>query len=295
MNDLLPQSSENEAPKIVIVTGMSGAGRRTAAHGMEDLGWLVVDNLPPSMLPSLIDTVRCSGHKQLAVGLDVRSREMFDQLPVVLAELAEKGIEPEICFLEASDETIVKRQESSRRPLPLQDDGTIMEALVRERRMLSDLRAGADVVIDTSLLNVHQLKSRIAHLYGTELSNRLRIQVMSFGFKNGVPVDADMVFDVRFLPNPFWVPHLRPKTGLSEEVSTYVLSRPGASDFLDQLEGIVETIEPGYVNEGKRLVTIAIGCTGGKHRSTAMSEAFAERMRSRGIPASVLHRDLGLE
>ncbi|WP_081675556.1 RNase adapter RapZ [Propionimicrobium lymphophilum] len=294
MNDVMPLA-DPAVPKIVIITGMSGAGRRTAAHGMEDLGWLVVDNLPPTMLPSLIETVRSSGENQLAVGLDVRSREMFDQLPSVLEELGERGIKPEICFLEASDETIVKRQESSRRPLPLQDGGSIMEALVRERRMLSDLRADADVVINTSMLNVHQLKSRIAHIYGTQLSNRLRIQVMSFGFKNGVPLDADMIFDVRFLPNPFWVPHLRPKTGLSEEVSSYVLARPGATDFLDQLETIVETVEPGYVNEGKRLVTIGIGCTGGKHRSTAMSEAFAKRMREKGIPASVLHRDLGLE
>ena len=226
-----------KAPRTVIITGMSGAGRRTCAHAMEDLGWFVVDNLPPSMLPELIGTANDSGLNRLAVGLDVRGREMFDQLPAVFSRLRERGISPEICFLEASDEAIVRRQESSRRPLP----------------------------------------------------------VMSFGFKNGVPLDADFVFDVRFLPNPHWVPELRPQTGLSEAVSGYVLAQDGATEFLDDLQSMFRIVAPGYLREGKRQVTIAVGCTGGKHRSTAMTEAAAARLRADGMQVSVLHRDLGLE
>lgn len=282
-------------PRVVIVTGMSGAGRRTTAHAMEDLGWFVVDNLPPSMLPHLIETARNAGQERLAVGLDVRSREMFDRLPVVLAQLEAQGTQREICFLEADDEAIVRRQESSRRPLPLQDGGSITQAIAKERRMMRNLRADADVVIDTSNLNVHQLRHRVAHIYGSGDDQATRFQIMSFGFKNGVPVDSDMVLDVRFLPNPYWVPQLRPQTGLSAEVSEYVLSQPGAVEFLDRLEGLIATIAPGYEREGKRQATLAIGCTGGKHRSTAISEAFAQRLRDRGLQVSVLHRDLGRE
>ncbi len=262
---------------------------------MEDLGWFVVDNLPPSMLPQLIGTANDSGFTRLAVGLDVRSRDMFEQLPMVFTQLEAEGISPEIVFLEASDEVIVRRQESSRRRLPLQGDGRLMEGIVKERRMLSDLRASADMVIDTSNLNVHQLTARVAHIYGGDLADTLRVQVMSFGFKNGVPLDADLVFDVRFLPNPHWVPELRPQTGLSTEVSDYVLGQPGAGEFLDTLGHLFEVMTPGYLREGKRQVTVAIGCTGGKHRSTSMSEALATRLRDRGMQVSVLHRDLGLE
>lgn len=262
---------------------------------MEDLGWFVVDNLPPTMLPQLINTANSSGFDRLAVGLDVRSRDNFEQLPSVFAQLETTGISPEICFLEASDEAIVRRQESSRRPLPLQNDGRLLDGIIKERRMLSDLRASADLVIDTSNLNVHQLATRVAHVYGDGDAETLRVQVMSFGFKNGVPLDADLVFDVRFLPNPHWVPDLRPQTGLSKAVSSYVLAQEGAAEFLDTLQHLFEVVGPGYIHEGKRQVTVAIGCTGGKHRSTAMSEATAERLRSLGMQVNVLHRDLGLE
>lgn len=282
-------------PRTVIITGLSGAGRRTCAHAMEDLGWFVVDNLPPSMLPQLIGTANNSGFTRLAVGLDVRSRDMFEQLPMVFTQLEADGISPEIVFLEASDEVIVRRQESSRRRLPLQGDGRLMEGIIKERRMLSDLRASADMVIETSNLNVHQLTARVAHIYGGDVADTLRVQVMSFGFKNGVPLDADLVFDVRFLPNPHWVPELRPQTGLSKEVSNYVLEQPGAEEFLTTLDHLFEVVTPGYLREGKPQVTLAIGCTGGKHRSTAISEALAGRLRHRGMQVSVLHRDLGLE
>jgi len=290
-----PARTLPKAPRTVIITGMSGAGRRTCAHAMEDLGWFVVDNLPPSMLPELIGTANDSGLGRLAVGLDVRGREMFDQLPAVFSRLRERGISPEICFLEASDEAIVRRQESSRRPLPLQGDGRLLVGIEKERRMLSDLRASADLVIDTSRLTVHQLAARVAHAYGGDEAGTLRVQVMSFGFKNGVPLDADFVFDVRFLPNPHWVPELRPQTGLSEAVSGYVLAQEGANEFLDDLQGMFRIVAPGYLREGKRQVTVAIGCTGGKHRSTAMTEATASRLREEGMQVSVLHRDLGLE
>ena len=288
-------ASAPDLPRVVIITGMSGAGRRTTAHVMEDLGWFVVDNLPPVMLPELVNTLARSGSGRIAVGLDVRSRDMFDQLPLVFSHLDAAGIHPEILFLEASDQAIVQRQESNRRPLPLQGSGSLMDGITRERRMLGDLRASADLVIDTSNLTVHQLGQRVTYIYGGQESDKLRVQVMSFGFKNGVPLDADLVFDVRFLPNPYWVPELRPQTGLSAEVSQYVLAQPAAVDFLDHLDALIGTMQPGYLREGKRQVTIAIGCTGGKHRSTAISEALAARLRTHGVAVSVLHRDLGRE
>ncbi len=287
--------SQTRPERVVIISGMSGAGRRTAMHAMEDLGWFVVDNLPPSMLLDLVETTRRNGQYLLAVGLDVRTREMFDQWPRVQAQLESHGIAWEICFLEASDEAIVRRQESTRRPLPLQGDGSIVEAIDKERRMMSVLRAYADLVIDTSNLNVHQLKARIDHVYGVGDFTSTRFQLMSFGFKNGVPLDADMVFDVRFLPNPYWVPALRPQTGLSEAVSSYVLSQPGAAEFLSGLESLLEVVAVGYAREGKRNATIAIGCTGGKHRSTAMTEAMTRILRENGFQVSILHRDLGKE
>lgn len=280
---------------VVIVTGLSGSGRRTSAHALEDLGWYVVDNLPPSMLPALYDETRAAGITRLAVVLDVRSRQMFEQLPAVFGVLEDNGVLPEILFVEASDEVIVRRQEGARRPLPLQADGRLLDGIAKERRMLASLRAAADMVIDTSNLNVHQLSNRVAHAYGGVASGELRVAVLSFGFKNGLPIDADLVFDVRFLPNPHWVPELRPQTGLSEAVSEYVLAQPGAQEFLGQVEGLIATMAPGYVREGKRLVTVAVGCTGGKHRSTAMTEELARRLGARGMVVQALHRDLGRE
>ncbi len=274
---------------------MSGAGRRTAAHAMEDHGWYVVDNIPPVMLPLLVRQLASDGITKLAVVIDVRSRADMQHLPVVFSQLAEEGITAEICFIEAADEVIVKRQESSRRPVPLQEDGRMIEGIQRERRMMSTLRAAADMVIDTSPLNVHQLQQRVAHAYGGDDRDELRVIVVSFGFKNGVPIDADMVFDVRFLPNPHWVPELRPQTGLSEAVSSYVLKQPSAGPFLTHLLGLLDSVLPGYVAEGKRQVEVAIGCTGGKHRSTAIAEEVAGQLRDRKLTVQVMHRDLGRE
>lgn len=287
--------TDPQQPRVVVITGMSGAGRRTAAHAMEDLGWYVVDNLPPAMLPSLVDMARTHQIERVAVVLDVRSRALFEQLGSIFAQLSSHGIHYEVLFMEADDNTIVRRQESSRRPLPLQEDGRLTDGIARERHMMAPLRATADLVIDTTNLNVHQLAGRVSHAYGGEAGAALRVTIMSFGFKNGLPVDADLVFDVRFLPNPHWVPELRPQTGLSEAVSGYVLAQEGALDFQDELVKMFEIIAPGYIHEGKRQVTLAIGCTGGKHRSTAMSEELGRRLRERGVAVNVMHRDLGKE
>jgi len=280
---------------MLIVTGMSGAGRSTVGNALEDLGWYVVDNLPPSVLLEVCEQASNTAITKLAVVLDVRTRQFFEQLPTMFADLGKVGILPEILYLEAADDVIVRRQESVRRPHPLQGDGRLLDGITRERETLATLRAAADLVIDTSSINIHQLNSRISYTYGGEETAPLKVTLLSFGFKNGLPVDADLVLDVRFLPNPHWVPALRPQTGLSREVSDYVLSRDGAEAFLERLQSLVEVMVTGYVQEGKRFVTIAIGCTGGKHRSTAMSEEFGRRLRAAGLPTKVLHRDLGRE
>lgn len=282
-------------PRVVIITCISGAGRRTAAHAVEDLGWYVVDNLPPAMLGALVDEIAANNIDRLAVVLDVRSRIMFDALGVAVNALDERGIDPAIVFLEASDETIVRRQESSRRPLPLQQGGHLLDAVALERRMLSDLRAEADLVIDTTSITARQLAQRIDHAFAEGIDEGLAFQVMSFGFKRGVPIDADLVFDVRFLPNPYWVPELRPKTGLSSDVASYVMAQAGATEFIDRVEQLLGGMAPGYLREGKKQVTVAVGCTGGKHRSTAISEELSTRLAARGHRTAVLHRDLGKE
>lgn len=281
--------------QIVVITGISGAGRRTAAHTMEDLGWYVVDNLPPALLPALAAQIWNFGNPRLAVVVDARTRESFEQIPEVFAEIKRRGIALSTLFLEANDDVIVQRQESNRRPVPLQGDGRLLEGIARERRMLAELRGQADIVVDTSRLSARQLATRIANHFGTDESDELLVSLMSFGFKNGTPIDADMVFDVRFLPNPYWIPDLRPKTGLSPDVAAYVMRQPAAPEFLDTVLNLLAIIRPGYLAEAKRQVTVAIGCTGGKHRSTAISEALASRLRAQQQPVSVLHRDLGKE
>lgn len=286
---------EGRPVRFLVVTGMSGAGRRTAGHTLEDLGWYVVDNLPPVLLPGLIDVAEERQFDKVAVVLDVRTRSAFAQIPAAFDALGRAGVVPQILFLDADDQAIVRRQESARRPLPLQGEGRILEGVQRERLMLGSLRAVADMVIDTSQLNVHQLAARVGAVFGADGDHELRITLMSFGFKNGLPIDADMVFDVRFLPNPHWVPDLRPQTGLSSAVSGYVLGHTEAQEFLGHVEQLLVTIRPGYVREGKRLATVAFGCTGGKHRSTAITEEVARRLRGHEIPCQILHRDLGLE
>jgi len=281
--------------QIALITGLSGAGRRTAAHAMEDLGWYVVDNLPPVLIPALVETMRRDGTSRIAVVVDVRSREQFEQLPKAVADVKALGATVTTVFLEADDDVIVQRQESNRRPLPLQGGDRLMEGIRRERLLLADQRARADIVVDTSRLSARHLVQRIANHFGDEATDKIKISLISFGFKNGVPIDADMVFDVRFLPNPFWIPELRPKSGLSRDVAQYVLKHQAAQDFQNHMLALLATVAPGYLAEGKRQVTVAIGCTGGKHRSTSMAEDLAVRLRDKGCPSTVLHRDLGKE
>ncbi len=284
-------------PELVIISGMSGAGRSTAAKCLEDLGWFVVDNLPPALIPTMVDLgARSQGNvARIAVVVDVRGRRFFDNLRESLADLEAKKVKRRVIFLEASDEALVRRFESVRRPHPLQGSGRIVDGIAAERDLLRELRGDADLVIDTSSLNVHELRAKLDAQFAGEEEPELRATVMSFGFKYGLPVDADLVVDCRFLPNPHWVPELRPFTGLNEEVSGYVFNQPGAKEFLDRYTELLQLIAAGYRREGKRYVTIAVGCTGGKHRSVAMSEKLAHRLVSEGVETVVVHRDMGRE
>nr|WP_302477636.1 RNase adapter RapZ [Aeromicrobium stalagmiti] len=279
-----------------MVTGMTGAGRGSAAKVLEKLGYYVIDNLPPGLLSSAVETVEKSDDiDKLAVVVDARSRQFFGGLVESIESLRDMGVHTRILYLEASDEVLVRRQEAARRPHPLSLEGRLMDGFDRERELLRRLRGRADIVVDTTTLNVHQLGQRVRAAFEDADSGGLRASVMSFGFKYGIPIDADMVADLRFLPNPFWVDDLRPLSGLDVPVSEYVLSQPRADEFLEQYERLVALLTDGYLREDKHFLTIAIGCTGGRHRSVAMSEAFADRLRSRGVRTLVVHRDLGRE
>ncbi|QNE17111.1 RNase adapter RapZ [Kribbella qitaiheensis] len=287
---------DESSGNLIIVSGMSGAGRSSVADVLEDLGWFVVDNLPPMFLTTIVEQVVGTGASpRLAIVVDVRTGSFFDELGSALEDLRTKGYRPLTLFLEASDDVIVRRQESVRRPHPLQGDGRLLTGIERERELLGDIRAGADLVIDTSNLNIHQLAARIVNAFGDEEKIELRATVVSFGFKYGIPVDADVVADMRFVPNPFWQPDLRPMTGQDKAVSDFVLGHPLAQQFLQNYVDVLDTLRTGYLNEGKRFVTVAIGCTGGKHRSVAMAEEIAKRLREKGSPTLVVHRDLGRE
>ncbi len=291
-----PGGDPDSRGELVVVTGMTGAGRSTAAKELEDLGYFVVDNLPPRLVADVVRMVdETHGAEQsIAVVVDVRSGSFFDSL----REVVSAGVEDRrttLLYLEADDDVLVRRQEAVRRPHPLQEGGRLLDGLQREREVVADLRGDADLVIDTSNLNVHQLTAQIARNFGTEKRLALTVTVVSFGFKYGIPVDSDYVADMRFLPNPFWVPELRSHTGRESGVSDYVLGQPGAGAFLEHFVPLVTNVGEGYLREGKRFMTIAVGCTGGKHRSVAMSEELAARLRGQGLDALAAHRDLGRE
>ncbi len=284
--------------ELLIVTGMSGAGRSTVGKALEDLGWYVVDNLPPQMLNPIADlfTLTKTPLPRLAVVIDVRGGEFFSELQTHLNSLRSRSLNLRVLFLEATDSALVKRFESVRRPHPLQGSGTILDGIAEERVRLLSLRESADVVIDTSDLNIHQLSNKIAEGFTLEQSSKLQINVMSFGFKYGLPSDADLVADARFLPNPFWQESLRPFTGEDTAVSDFVLSQSGAQEFVTNYVAALKPVLRGYLNENKRYANIAIGCTGGKHRSVAMARAIADELNKiPDVSVTVKHRDLGKE
>lgn len=300
--------SSVDRPEVLVLTGMSGAGRSTAANALEDLGWFVVDNMPPSLLPRMVELARQgragradfdseadSEGLRIAAVADVRGGEFFGDLQAALRAVEVVGIEPRLVFLEADDETLVRRFESSRRPHPLQGDGRLVDGIAAERALLASLRESADLLIDTSPLNVHQLRTRIETALGHGGARPVQITVMSFGFKYGLPVDADFVADCRFLPNPYWVPDLRPLTGEDPVVAQYVLEQPDAVPFLDAYEAALRIALEGYRTENKRYATVALGCTGGKHRSVALSAELGRRIASESVSIRVVHRDLGRE
>ncbi|QQY23638.1 RNase adapter RapZ [Dermacoccus nishinomiyaensis] len=297
MNEREAAMSHPPRAELMVVTGMSGAGRSTAANVLEDQGWYVVDNLPPQLLPDLAGLVDASAEDvpRLAAVVDVRSRAFFTDFRAGLERLRDDGWRPSVVFMDATDEALVRRFESVRRPHPLQGEGRMLDGIIREREILRDLRSNADILIDTSGLNVHQLSAKVHELVGDTGGPALRVAVMSFGFKYGIPLDADLVFDMRFLPNPFWNPELRPFSGKDEVVRDFVLGQPGAREFLDGVLALLEPMTQGYLREGRSYVTLAVGCTGGKHRSVAMAEELAKRLASDQLGTLVVHRDLGRE
>lgn len=283
----------SDAPHVLVVTGMSGAGRSSAAKVLEDIGYTVIDNLPPRLLAAAVEAHNLpQAHKLLAVVIDSRGGLPIDELRAALTALEQVGVLIRIVFLDAADDVIVSRYEENRRPHPLGLD-TITQAIEAERRLLAELRSEADVVIDTSNLNVHQLRERLTTQFSDDEDPRpMRVSIRSFGFKNGAPRDADLVLDVRFLPNPHWVPELRDLRGTHKPVSDYVLGSEGAGEFIDRVDQLLAFLIPRFVGEGKSYLSIAIGCTGGHHRSVVVAEELARRLTEHGVTASVQHRDI---
>lgn len=293
--------TEQEQPRsetdLVIVTGVSGGGRSTVARALENVGYYVVDNLPQALMLDMAELAYKAGGaaRKTAMVLDVRSRAFSTDLAGAVQALKDRGFSPHVVFVDADTEVLIRRFESVRRPHPLQGEGRLSDGIAAERELLVEARGQADVLIDTTHLNVNQLRSRVEELFGGEDSHRLRVTVLSFGFKYGLPPDADFVLDARFLPNPYWVPELREHTGKEPEVSEYVLGQHGAQAFVETYARLVAATAPGFEREGKRYLTVAIGCTGGKHRSVAIAEELSRCLRDLRLVASPHHRDLGRE
>ncbi|MDO5662507.1 MAG: RNase adapter RapZ [Brachybacterium sp.] len=283
--------------EIVIITGLAGAGRETAAHALEDLGWYVVYNIAPQLIPTLyeLQTQAEGRDPRFAVVVDPRSGPFFSALSDVVEDLRRAELRPRLVFLTADEATLVRRFDSVRRPHPLQGEEGVLEGIRREREMLAPYRRLADVVIDTSALNVHELTMKMRTTFGSSSDQALTVNVMSFGFKYGIPIEADHVSDVRFIPNPYWVPELRAQRGVDAEVAEFVLGDPNAAEFVDRYLEMISPVLRGYSKENKHFTTLAIGCTGGKHRSVAVAERIGEQLRSTGRAVRVRHRDLGRE
>jgi UPF0042 nucleotide-binding protein len=286
--------------EILVISGMSGAGRSTVAHSLEDLGWYVVDNLPPALVGDLIELVEKSVQK-IAVVIDVRGRAFFDDLTNALADLAEQGISRKILFVDAADDALVRRFESTRRPHPLQGGGRILDGISKERVRLQEIRNAADIVIDSSALNIHQLEKKVNDYFNQSSDVDLKVNILSFGYKYGIPVDADLVMDCRFIANPHWDPKLRPLTGMDKSVSKAVLESANVEEFLERYQLLFDTLAKGFITEGRKFLTLAIGCTGGKHRSVAITEELVTRLANGKnlsnyrIQTHGIHRDLGRE
>lgn len=287
-----------EQVQFTVITGLSGAGKSEAAKCLEDLGYFVIDNLPPALIESMAGLVTVPGSKvkQVALVVDVRGGEFFPELEKALDHLSGRGIEHRIMFLEASDESLVKRYEFTRHRHPLATDEPVMGGIEEERALLAGIRERADVVLDTSNLNVHELREKVRSLFAEASPTKgIVVSVISFGFKHGIPLDADTVFDVRFLPNPHWVEDLRPLTGTSRKVRGYVLNAEGAQEFLARVRDLLNLTLPGYVREGRHYLTVAVGCTGGRHRSVVIADELARFVQDKGFSATVVHRDIERE
>lgn len=286
--------------EILVISGMSGAGKSMVAHTLEDLGWYVVDNLPPALLENLIDLVNVS-MKRIAVVIDVRGRAFFNDLKQSLTQLADQGVSRKILFIDASDEVLVRRFESTRRPHPLQGSDRILDGITKERERLREVKDSADLVIDSSSLNIHQLEKKINEYFIEDSNADLRVNILSFGYKYGIPIDADLVVDCRFIANPHWDPKLRPLTGLDKPVSDEILKSENVQEFLSKYQALFETMALGFITEGRRYLTLAIGCTGGKHRSVAITQELVSKLTTGSklskykIETKGLHRDLGRE
>ncbi|GAA0723231.1 RNase adapter RapZ [Dactylosporangium roseum] len=292
-----PVAPDRTTTDLVIVTGVSGGGRSTVARALENVGYYVVDNLPQALLLDMAELAYAArgAARRTAMVLDVRSHAFSTDLPGAVKALRERGFNPRMVFVDADDEVLIRRFESVRRSHPLQGAGRLSDGIAAERKLLQEAREQADVLIDTSHLNVNQLRGRIEEMFGEEDTTQIRVTVLSFGFKYGLPPDADFVLDARFLPNPYWVPELREHTGKETEVSRYVLGQRGAVTFVETYARLINATAPGFEREGKRYLTIAVGCTGGKHRSVAIAEELARRLREMRLAASPQHRDLGRE
>jgi RNase adapter protein RapZ len=292
--DSSPTRAETD---LVIVTGLSGGGRSTVARALENVGYYVVDNLPQTLLIEMAELAHAAGGtaKRTAMVLDVRSRAFSTDLTGAVKALRDRGFNPRMVFVDADDKTLIRRFESVRRAHPLQGDGRLADGIAAERELLLDAREQADVLIDTTHLNVNQLRSRVEEMFAAVDARRLKVTVLSFGFKYGLPADADFVLDARFLPNPYWVPELRDLTGRDADVSRYVLGQHGARTFVETYARLINATAPGFEREGKRYLTVAVGCTGGKHRSVAIVEELARRLREVRLVATAQHRDLGRE
>jgi UPF0042 nucleotide-binding protein len=290
-------TSHADRQELLIVTGMSGAGRSTVGNALEDLGWYVVDNLPPQMLRPLVELAQHAGNAlpRIAAIVDVRGGRLFADVQQAVSTMRDNA-NVRVLFLDTTDAVLVRRFEQVRRPHPLQEDGTLLDGIAAERKLMEELRSGSDIVIDTSELNIHQLATSIQEKFAEAETPGAQVTILSFGFKYGLPTDADMVADMRFLPNPFWNPEMRPYTGLDPKVRDYVLAQEGAREFVNAYAVALAPVLAGYQRENKRHATIAVGCTGGKHRSVAVAEELATLLRGLpGVAVSVKHRDLGRE